>query len=130
MDQKKVSVVILLFMAAPLIAILFFHIAENMHRNELSYAPKIRKEDVIDDLDVRRISFDRGSLFLNKKRYDCYISFFTKVHSQDSIFSFKNMPPPFLIRKEANNDTLEIIKDDRKFYIILSEPYISNQLLN
>lgn len=103
----------------------FVYYINEKSREEFLNAPKIRKEHKLEDLQVNRIKFDRGGLYLNGKEYNSGgISGYSKVHFEDSIISLDEVEPPFIMRKKENNDTLEFIKEDRKLYLLVSEELV------
>lgn len=75
-------------------------------------------------IEVERISFERNYLYLNDKMYNAGgISGYSKVHStiNNALTKLIHIKPPFTIQKKENNDTLDIIKNDSLYYILVTE---------
>jgi len=90
-------------------------------RQDYENAPKIRFENEL-DLHVQKISFERNGLFLNERRYNAGgISGYSRVHLDDSIYKLRNIEPPFRLAKAKQTDTLNIIKGDKRFYMLVTE---------
>lgn len=84
-------------------------------------APQLFFKDQV-SLKIKKISFERNQLYLNDTLYNAGgISGYSKVHSNNVTTELLNIQPPFLILKEANNDTLKIIKKDSLFYLLVTK---------
>ena len=74
------------------------------------------------DLDVHRISFERNGLLLNGHEYNASgISGYSRLHFIDTIYSLKDIAPPFTLKKKKNNDSLELIKDNQQYLLNITE---------
>lgn len=81
-------------------------------------APIIAKESELKETNVGRISFERNGLFINDKEYRAGgISGYSRVLGRDGVFKLDEIEPPFILRKKGNNDTLELVKDDRSYFM-------------
>lgn len=88
----------------------------------LENAPKLDFEHAIDSIYVKKIDFGRGGLKLNGNRYNAFgISAYAKIHNETESFELYKLPLPFAMSKEANNDTLKIVKDGKQYYLLISE---------
>lgn len=85
-------------------------------------APMIAKEPELKETNVGRISFKRNGLFINDKKYRAGgISGYSRVPGEDGVFKLSKIEPPFIIRKKADNDTLEVIRGSQKLYVMVTE---------
>lgn len=101
---------------------LLFYFVTKYNKAKLEKAPKFDFEQSIDSLYVEEIDFPRGSLYINGIMYNAFgISSYSKIHSKKESTILFELPPPFLMTKEANNDTLKIIKDGKQYYLLISE---------
>lgn len=90
---------------------------------------KINFEYAADSIYVNKIRFERNSLypkakvFLNDTLYDTYITYVSLIHQIGSTNKLKldDILPPFTLTKKENNDTIHIIKDNKKYYLLISE---------
>ena len=99
----------------------YIYITDKAETEKYKTAPKIRMEHRLNSLLVNEISFERNGLYLNNIQYNADgISGYSKLHSNDSIFRFSRIKPPFVLRKKENNDSLELIKDNRSYFMNVS----------
>lgn len=74
------------------------------------------------NLNVKSISFERNGLHINDTTYIAGgVSWYSRLHYSNRVFRLNEIKPPFYISKKNNNDTLTILKDSRKYYILISE---------
>lgn len=87
---------------------------------DLENAPKLYYRDSL-YLYVKKISYERNNLYLNDTLYDAGgITGFSVVNINDKkSIDLWYVKPPFIIEKFANNDTLNIIKNDEQYYILV-----------
>lgn len=120
--MKKSSQFIFLIIVT-VIGIIFVYSMNKNSRNKLINAPKIRKKTAF-NLNVKTISFERNGLYLNKKQYNSGgISWYSKFHlaGSDSIYTFDDIKPPFTLQKSNDSDTLKLLQNNRKLYLLISE---------
>ena len=104
-----------------ILGVIFSYVMFRKSHQDYLNAPKIRFENAI-NLDVKKISFERNGLFLNGQQYNADgISGYTEVHHDDSIYKLGDMQPPFHLAKAKQNDTLFIIKGDKRYYLLVTE---------
>jgi hypothetical protein len=73
-------------------------------------------------INVQAISFERNGLYLNDKKFSAGgISWYSRVHDKNSTFTLNKIAPPFLLRKLDDNDTLNFIKGNDRYYLLVSE---------
>jgi len=102
--------------------VLLFYFVTQYNKAKLEKAPKLDYEHSIDSLYVDKISFGRGNFRVNGVIYNAFgISSYSKIHNEDESFDLYKLPPPFILSKEANNDTLKILKDNKQYYLLISE---------
>ncbi|MBY8963528.1 hypothetical protein KJK34_12260 [Flavobacterium sp. D11R37] len=83
-----------------LTGVIFVLIMNRNSREELITAPIIRKKFRLEDIHVKKISFERNGLYLNDTRYNSGgISSYSKFHFRDTIFSFDDISTPFILRR-------------------------------
>ena|SRR5690606_6816082 len=115
----------LIYLQYPIVIIggaLLFYFVSRYNRLEMENAPKLDFEHAIDSIYVDKIGFGRGNFRVNGIMYNAFgISSYSKIHNKDESFDLYKLPPPFILSKEANNDTLKIIKDDKQYYLLISE---------
>lgn len=86
--------------------------SQNLPR--LNFETSIKKE-------VKKISFKRNGLYLNKQQYNASgISWYSKFTGQDTILALDDIKPPFQLNKKADNDTLYLIKNNKIYYLLIS----------
>lgn len=76
----------------------------------------------VDSEEVNSISFERNGLFMNGILYSAGgISGYSRFINTRKLLCLEEIKPPFLMNKGANNNTLSLIKEDRKYYLTISE---------
>lgn len=122
MERVNIKYQILYLIFIAVIGILFFYQVNKRQREKFEKAPKINKELRLEDLSVKKISFERNGLYLNGNQYNSGgISWYSKVHDQDTTFVLGDIEPPFLLRKRENSDTLRIINDKTEYYLLVTD---------
>lgn len=117
--QKKDQIIFLSIIF--IVGIIFSFIMIKNNRNELINASKIRKESAI-NIDVKSISFERNGLYLNRTQYNSGgISWYSKFYSNDTVYSFEDIHPPFILQKSGGSDSLNIFKNNEKLYLLISK---------
>lgn len=120
MKKKK-----LIYWQYPIVIIggvLLFYFVSRYNRLEMENAPKLDFEHAIDSLYVNKIDFPRGGFYVNGILYNAFgITDNSKISHQNELINLFELPPPFIISKEANNDTLKIIKNNKMYYLLISE---------
>src|SRR5690606_15090698 len=120
MKKKK-----LIYWQYPIVIIggvLLFYFVSRYNRLEMENAPKLDFEHAIDSLYVNKIDFPRGGFYVNGILYNAFgITDNSKISHQNELINLFELPPPFIISKEANNDTLKIIKNNKMYYMLISE---------
>lgn len=85
-------------------------------------APKLDFEHAVDSIYVEKIDFGRSGLKINGNRYNAFgISAYAKIHNENKSLELYKLSLPFTMSKEANNDTLKITKNDKQYYLLISE---------
>ena len=120
MKKKK-----LIYWQYPIVIIggvLLFYFVSRYNRLEMENAPKLDFEHAIDNIYVKKIDFGRSGLKINGNRYNAFgISAYAIIHNETESFELHKLPLPFTMSKEANNDTLKIVKDGKQYYLLISE---------
>lgn len=111
--------IIIMIIISPFIMFIFY---PKYFFYSLENAPKLNFEQAIDSISVKKIDFGRGGLKLNRIRYNAFgISAYSTIHNENESFELYKLRPPFILSKEANNDTLKIVKDDKTYYLLINE---------
>lgn len=113
----------ILFLSTVFIAgIIYVYMMNKRSHDKYMNAPKIRTELALKQIDVEKISFERSGLYLNKVQFNANgISSHSRVHYKDSVVLLRQIKPPFILRKKSSNDTLELIKNNKKYYLLVSQ---------
>src|SRR5690606_16587115 len=120
--MKKRKLIYLQYVIVILGGILLFYFVSRYNRLEMENAPKLDFEHAIESTLVEKIDFGRSGFKINGLKYNAFgISAYAKIHNESESFDLYKLPPPFILSKEANNDTLKIIKDDKQYYLLISE---------
>lgn len=126
---KKKNKRILLISLYILAGIIFGIGVYQYEKNSIEKSPKINFEYAVDSIYVNKIRFERNSLypkakvFLNDTLYNTYITYISATHQIGATNKLKldDIIPPFTLTKKENNDTIYIIKDNKKYYLLISE---------
>lgn len=119
MTKNKRILLISLYILA---GIIFMIGVYQYEKYNLEKAPKLDFEHAIDSLYVNKIDFPRGGFYVNGILYNAFgITDNSKISHQNELINLFELPPPFIISKEANNDTLKIIKNNKMYYLLISE---------
>ena len=124
MKNKKLQKVYKWYVICSLVLapIVIFVIYPKYYKYQLENAPKLDFEHAIESTLVEKIDFGRSGFKINGLKYNAFgISAYAKIHNESESFDLYKLPPPFILSKEANNDTLKIIKDDKQYYLLISE---------
>lgn len=114
----------LIFLAAGVIYSYCIYLYE---KKSIEKAPKIDFEHSLDSIDVSSIEFPRNAfyfktgIYLNDTLYDTFVSHGSQIYGSQEIEVLRELPPPFIIVKEANTDTLKILKNNKMYYLLISE---------
>lgn len=120
--MKKKKLIMVFYIPLFLLGIFYVYMMDKKQINDRETAPKIRFEVSLDELYVTSISFERNDLYLNEVLYDAGgISSYSRVHSKNGLIRLRDIAPPFTLTKKANNDTLQIIKQNKKMYLLVTE---------
>src|SRR5690606_15882103 len=96
-------------------------------KKSIEKAPKIDFEHSIDSTYVQSIEFPRNAfyfktgIYLNDTLYDTFINHGSQTYGLKEVIAFRNLLVPFVVTKNGNNDTLHIVKDNKKYYLLISE---------
>ena len=120
--MKKRKLIYLQYVIVILGGILLFYFVSRYNRLEMENAPKLDFEHAIESTLVEKIDFGRSGFKINGLKYNAFgISAYAKIHNETESFDLYKLLPPFILSKEANNDTLKIIKDNKQYYLLISE---------
>lgn len=122
--KKNILYIILVGLGISLMYIIFLR-----YYPDVKNAPKLFfKHELY--LDVKEISFERNHLYLNDTLYDAGgISGYSRVYSSPiNGTDLMSIMPPFRMEKSANNDTLRIIKENKRYYLVVTKEqnYVKN----
>ncbi len=102
--------------------VLFMYIMFVYTNPDVNNAPRLFYENEI-NIEVKKISFQRNYLYLNNILYNAGgISGYSRVYSTDNYVNrLENIKPPFKIEKEAKNDTLRILKENKLYFLLVTQ---------
>lgn len=121
MNKRKIFFWVLVFIFSFILFAYVFRYSNEQYLIKFRGAPVISFKDSI-DLNVYKISFERNGLYLNNKIYNAgSISAYSKLHKADVVYQLDEIKSPFKLRKEKNNDTLHIVKDNEVYYLLVTE---------
>jgi len=114
----------LTFLVAGIIYSYFIYLYE---KKSIEKAPKIDFEHSLDSIVVSSIEFPRNAfyfktgIYMNDTLYDTFVSHGSQIYGSQEIEVLRKLPVPFVVSKKSNNDTLYLIKNDTKYYLLISE---------
>ncbi|RWW99600.1 hypothetical protein [Flavobacterium cerinum] len=119
--MKKNKTILIIYVIVFCVGICFAYIMLTREIKKHKNAPVIDFANGV-DIEVKDISFERNGLFLNGKEYNANgISGYSKFHYKDSYLELESINVPFILRKQKQNDTLKIIKDEKEMYLLVSK---------
>lgn len=127
---KKKNKRILLISLYILAGIIFGIGVYQYEKYRLDTVPKLDFEYGSDSIYIEKINYKRNALYpkktgiiFNDTLYDTYISSVSPIHQMENKnnLKFSDILPPFTLTKKENNDTIHIIKDNKKYYLLISE---------
>lgn len=127
MKKNKRILIISLYILA---GIIFGIGVYQYEKYNLEKAPKLDFEHKNDNFLIKKIEYKRNALYpkktgviFNDTLYDTYISSISPIYqlNSENKLQFSDILPPFILTKKENNDTVHIIKDNKTYYLLISE---------
>jgi len=120
-ELKKKVLTLLLYIVVGTLGLAFIIYNFSREVDKRNNAPSLNFGCAINTI-VRKISFERNGLYINDTLYNAGgISWYSRLYSKAGVFNFSSFKTPFTLRKAVNNDTLHLIKEYSKYYLVISE---------